>query len=125
MLPPNASLGASFPVFNPADTEAKGAAFEDRLLKIELVRKVPEAIKPRRIAIKDGNREPTIEYKKDRPIWFGGKDRSETSMSEFYAWLGEKNSRRIRLAVMDMWKPFRLATQAHGAGCAGQSFHGK
>jgi transposase len=48
-----------------------------------------------------------------RPIWFGGKDRSEASLSEFYAWLGEKKSARLRLAVMDMWKAFRLATQAH------------
>jgi Transposase len=47
-----------------------------------------------------------------RPIWFGGEDRSEASMSQFYAWLGEKKSSRIRLAVMDMWKPFRLATNA-------------
>jgi transposase len=45
-----------------------------------------------------------------RPIWFGGADRSEVSMAQFYDWLGEKKSRRIRLAVMDMWKPFRNAT---------------
>jgi hypothetical protein len=32
-------------------------------------------------------------------------------MSQFYAWLGEGKSSRIFLAVMDMWKPFRLATQ--------------
>ena len=25
-------------------------------------------------------------------------------MSQFYAWLGQKKSSRIRLAVMDMWK---------------------
>jgi len=44
-----------------------------------------------------------------RPIWFGGNDRSEASMAAFYAFLGEKNSKGIRLAVMDMWKPFRKA----------------
>jgi transposase len=27
-----------------------------------------------------------------RPIWFGGEDRSEASMSQFYAWLGEKKA---------------------------------
>jgi hypothetical protein len=27
-----------------------------------------------------------------RPIWFGGKDRSESSMELFYAWLGAKKS---------------------------------
>lgn len=47
-----------------------------------------------------------------RPIWFGGEDRSEPSMSQFYQWLGEKKSRGIRLALMDMWKPFRHATEA-------------
>jgi transposase len=45
-----------------------------------------------------------------RPIWFGGTDRSEASMSMFYDWLGPKKSQDIRLAVMDMWKPFRNAT---------------
>jgi transposase len=48
-----------------------------------------------------------------RPIWFGGKDRSEASMDEFFAWLGPKKSAGIRLAVMDMWKPFRHSTQRH------------
>ena len=46
-----------------------------------------------------------------RGVWFGGEDRSEASMNQFYAWLGESKSRRIRLAVMDMWKPFRNATE--------------
>jgi transposase len=42
-----------------------------------------------------------------RPIWFGGDDRSEASMAQFYDWLGPEKSARIRLIVMDMWKPFR------------------
>src|SRR6202040_2374403 len=46
-----------------------------------------------------------------RPIWFGGQDRSEASMAQFYQWLGNKSG-RVRLAVMDMWKPFRNATNA-------------
>jgi transposase len=46
-----------------------------------------------------------------RPIWFGGRDRSEQSMDEFYAWLGTKASAGIRLAVMDMWKPFDNSTR--------------
>lgn len=41
-----------------------------------------------------------------RPIWFGGNDRSEVSMDLFFKELGEKKSRGIRLAVMDMWKAF-------------------
>ena len=39
-------------------------------------------------------------------------------MSQFYAWLGKKKSSGIRLAVMDMWKPFRLATNAHAPQAA-------
>src|SRR5262249_21898955 len=50
---------------------------------------------------------------RERPIWFGGKDRSEASMDEFFAWLGRRKSGRIRLAVMDMWKPFRTSTARH------------
>jgi len=42
-----------------------------------------------------------------RPIWFGGEDRSEASMAQFYAWLGLRKSGKIKLVVMDMWKPFR------------------
>jgi transposase len=49
-----------------------------------------------------------------RPIWFGGTDRSEASMDEFFAWLGPKKCRKIRLAVMDMWKAFRKSTLKEG-----------
>jgi transposase len=48
-----------------------------------------------------------------RPIWFGGTDRSEASMDEFFTWLGAKKRAGIRLAVMDMWKPFRTSTHRH------------
>jgi transposase len=47
---------------------------------------------------------------RERPIWFGGTDRSEASMDEFYRFLGGKPAKRIRLAVMDMWRPFRNST---------------
>jgi transposase len=45
-----------------------------------------------------------------RPIWFGGSDRSAKSLDLFFQWLGPKKTRQIRLAVMDMWKPFRNST---------------
>ena len=54
-------------MFNLADhVEVKNASFEGGLLKVDLVREVPEAMKPRRIAITSGgtgddNR--TIEHK--------------------------------------------------------------
>ena len=53
-----------------------------------------------------------------RPIWFGGEDRSEASMDQFYHFLGEKKAKRIRLAVMDMWKPFRNSTRRNAAQAA-------
>ncbi len=51
-------------VFNLADfVQVKGASFEQGLLKIELVRELPEAMKPRKIAI-NGTSPRTIEQKK-------------------------------------------------------------
>ena len=52
-------------VFNLADyVQVKAASLEDGLLKIDLVREVPEAMKPRRIAINGSVSTPTIEQKK-------------------------------------------------------------
>ncbi len=55
---------------------------------------------------------------RSRPIWFGGEDRSQASMAQFYQWLGNTKSERIGLALMDMWKPFRNATKAHAPNAA-------
>ena len=52
------------------------------------------------------------DLERERPLWFGGVDRSEESMTMFYDFLGPSRCRRIRLAVMDMWKAFRTATEA-------------
>lgn len=46
-----------------------------------------------------------------RPIWFGGTDRSEASLDLFYESLPEKKKRKIRLAVMDMWRAFEASTR--------------
>jgi molecular chaperone IbpA len=51
--------------FSLADhVQVNGAAFEDGLLEIALVREVPEAMKPRRIPIGGGNGNRQIEQKK-------------------------------------------------------------
>lgn len=51
-------------VFNLADyVQVKQAAFKDGLLVIDLVREVPEAMKPRKIAITTGPAAPQIEQK--------------------------------------------------------------
>ena len=74
----------------------------------------PKAIGIDEISIRKGHtyRIVVSDLHRKRPIWFGGEDRSEASMAQFYEWLGSKKSHGIRLAVMDMWKPFRNATNA-------------
>ncbi len=72
----------------------------------------PKAIGIDEISIRKGHtyRIVVSDLHRGRPIWFGGEDRSQASMDQFYRFLGEKKAKRIRLAVMDMWKPFRTAT---------------
>lgn len=53
-----------------------------------------------------------------RPIRFGGADRKGASMRLFYDWLGEKKTRGISLAVMDMWKPFYNVAKARAPQAA-------
>ena len=80
----------------------------------------PKAIGIDEISIRKGHtyRIVVSDLHRKRPIWFGGEDRSEASMLQFYEWLGSKKSRGVRLAVMDMWKPFRNATQAQAPQAA-------
>ncbi len=72
----------------------------------------PRVIGIDEVSIKKGHtyRIVVSDLVRHRPIWFGGKDRSEASMDRFYQWLGPTKSRKIRLAVMDMWKAFRTST---------------
>jgi transposase len=55
---------------------------------------------------------------REGPIWFGGTDRSEASMDEFYRFLRENPAKRIRLAVMDMWRPLRNSTERNAPQAA-------
>jgi transposase len=73
----------------------------------------PSAIGIDEISIRKGHtyRIVVSDLIRGRPIWFGGSDRSEKSMDEFYAWLGPRKCRRVRLAVMDMWRPFTQSTR--------------
>src|SRR5258705_12665328 len=75
----------------------------------------PPAIGIDEVSIKKGHvyRIVVSDLSRHRPIWFGGTDRSEASMDQFYAWLGPRKTGRVRLAVTDMWKPFRLSTARH------------
>lgn len=89
------------------------------LEKQYLREKLRRATKPRpkvigidEISIRKGHtyRIVVSDLEKKRPIWFGGNDRSEKSMDLFYAELGAAKSAKIRLAVMDMWRPFENST---------------
>lgn len=73
----------------------------------------PRVIGVDEIAVRKGHNYRIVvsDLEKHRPIWFGGKDRSEESMDEFYQYIGEKASKNIDLAVMDMWKPFRKSAE--------------
>jgi len=72
----------------------------------------PKVIGVDEISIRKGQtyRIVVSDLERRRAIWFGGKDRSEESMDAFFAFLGERRSKQVRLAVMDMWKPFRNST---------------
>jgi len=50
---------------------------------------------------------------RQRPIWMGADGRSEEDMDAFFETIGARRSRRIRLAVVDMWKPFRSSLLRH------------
>jgi transposase len=80
----------------------------------------PKAIGIDEISIRKGHtyRIVVSDLIRRRPIWFGGQDRSEASMKEFYDWLGPKKAKGVRLAVMDMWRPFRTATQSRAPQAA-------
>jgi transposase len=75
----------------------------------------PEVIGVDEIAIKKGHKYRIVvsDLIRRRVIWFGGKDRSEKSMDMFYQWLGPKKSKKIQLAVMDMWKAFENSAQVN------------
>ena len=75
----------------------------------------PRVIGVDEISIKKGHsyRIVVSDLEARRAIWFGGEGRTEADMDLFYAFLGKQNSRKIKLAVMDMWKPFRVSTQRH------------
>jgi transposase len=98
-------------------------ALEKQYMRAQLTRvgtPGPKAIGIDEISIRKGHtyRIVVSDLTRGRPIWFGGEDRSEKSMAMFYDWLGEKKTKGIRLAVMDMWKPFRKVTNEHAAQAA-------
>ena len=92
----------------------------------------PQVIGVDEVSIRKGHsyRIVVSDLLRKRPIWFGSVDRSEESMDMFFKEWGSKKTRKIRLAVMDMWKPFRKSTlknvpkAANLIGSPVQSFQG-
>lgn len=80
----------------------------------------PRAIGIDEISLRKGHtyRIVVSDLERRKPIWYGGEDRSEGSMDMFYEWLGLKKTKKIELAVMDMWKAFTKSTQHHAPGAA-------
>jgi transposase len=78
-------------------------------------RPAPRAIGVDEIAIRKGHdyRIVVSDLARRRPIWVGGKGRTEADMDLFVAALGANKTVRIQLAAMDMWKPFRTSLTHH------------
>lgn len=98
-------------------------ALDKQYMRAQLARAgtpAPKAIGIDEISVRKGHtyRIVVSDLIRSRPIWFGGQNRSKESMCQFYEDLGGKKSRGIRLAVMDMWKPFRAATEEHAPNAA-------
>lgn len=60
-----------------------------------------------------------------RPIWLGGQSRTAQDLKLFFDAMGPERCATIRLAVMDMWKPFRTVTlqEAPGVQIVYDKFH--
>lgn len=69
----------------------------------------PRVIGVDEIAIRKGHDYRIIvsDLDRGRPIWVGGQGRKEEDLDLFFKDLGGQKTRRIKLAAMDMWKPFR------------------
>lgn len=75
----------------------------------------PRVIGIDEISIRKGHtyRIVVSDLERGRPIWIGGEGRKEVDMDKFFAELGSKKAKHIRLGVMDMWEAFRNSTKKH------------
>ena len=86
----------------------------------DLLSKHPPSRRPRAIGIDEVSIRKGHSYAilvsdldRRRPIWMRCEGRGEEEMDAFYQDIGPQASQAIRLAVMDMWKPFRASTTRH------------
>lgn len=78
----------------------------------------PRVIGVDEISIRKGHdyRIVVSDLERGRPIWVGGSGRKEEDLDLFFVFLGPQKTRRIKQAVMDMWKPFRNSVTKHVPG---------
>jgi transposase len=78
----------------------------------------PRIIGVDEISIRKGHtyRIVVSDIERGRPIWVGGSGRTEKDLDLFFAHLGPAKTRRIKQAVMDMWKAFRNSVTKHVPG---------
>ena len=103
----------------------------DKLYMREQLRRAgmptPRAIGIDELSIRKGHTYWVVvsDLDRERPIWVGGEGRKETDLDQFFETLGKTKSARIKLAVMDMWRPFRncVARHAPGARVVFDKFH--
>jgi transposase len=89
------------------------AAFEKAYLSRK--QKYAPEMNPTRIGVDEvhlgsmGYRIIVSDLDQRRPIWIGGHDRKQTSLEEFFSFLGKEKCAHITLGVRDMWKPYLAA----------------
>ena len=83
----------------------------------ELIKKHPPASNIRvigidEISIRKGHiyRVVVADMDERRPVWIGGLGRTKEDLDLFFIEIGPEQSKKIELAVMDMWKAFRNST---------------
>ena len=91
----------------------------DKRYMEELIKKhpvpTPRVIGIDELSIRKGHTYRIIvsDIERGRPIWIGGEGRKEEDLDRFFQGLGVNKSKRIELAVMDMWKPFRNSVESN------------
>lgn len=91
----------------------------DKLYMVKLLGKYP-VVAPRVVGIDElsiGRRHTyrviVSDIERGRVIWIGGEGRRESDIDQCFRALGERKTKSIELAVMDMWKPFRNSVERH------------
>lgn len=98
-------------------------ALEIQYMKEQLRRyppRKPKVIGVDEVSVRKGHvyRIVVSDLERCRPLWFGGQDRSEKSLDEFFREFGFQGRRRLRLGVMDMWKPFEKSMRKNAPQAA-------